>query len=217
MENLLKTFSLPKLIARSKLIILAPRTCWDTIAQENEPSINLYTNVVLPLACVGAIATIIGLQVFGFATFMGTWRPSLIASLVQQFLHVLVLCAALYGDAWVFNKLAPQFMGKISFERGFTLSAYSSVPSLLGGLLGILPALLPLAALLGLYSFVVFFFGVRKMVEPASDYTGGAFTDRQNAFFAAAVVATIVVHVIAGSLVFPFEPSPFTNINSVVK
>jgi hypothetical protein len=216
MENLIRTISIPKLISRAKLIILNPRTCWDTIAQENESPTTLYTHVVLPLACAGAVATVIGLQVFGFATFWGTWRPGLIASVVQQTLQVLVLCAALYGDAWVFNRLAPQFMAKISLERAFSLAAYSAVPSLVGKLLGILPPLLPIAAILGLYSFVVFFFGIRKMVEPASDYTGGTFTDRQNAFFAAAVVITIVVHVIAGTLVFPFEPSPFTNINSAV-
>jgi len=216
MENLIRTISAPKLIARAKLIILNPRACWDTIAQESESPTAIYTHVILPLACAGAIATIVGLQVFGFATFWGTWRTGLIASAVQQILHVLVLCAALYGDAWVIKRLAPQFMANISFERAFSLAAYSAVPSLVGGLLGILPPLLPIAAILGLYSFVVFFFGIRKMVEPASDYTGGAFTDRQNAFFAAALVATIIVHVIAGTLVFPFEPSPFTNINSAV-
>ena len=216
MENLVKLVNIPHLIARSKLIILNPRTCWDSISQENDSPKAIYTQVVVPLACVGAIATVIGLQVFGFPTFWGTWRPGFVASIVQQTLHVLVLCAALYGDAWVFSKLAPQFLGKISLERGVALAAYSSVPSLVGGLLGILPPLLPIAALLSIYSFVVFFYGVRRMVEPSSDYTGGAFTDRQNAFFAAAVVATIIVHVIAGALVFPFEPSPFTNINSTV-
>lgn len=217
MENLLQTIDIPKLIARAKLIILNPRSCWDSISQENDPPKTIYISVVIPLACVGALASVIGLQVFGFATFWGTWRPGLTASLVQQILHVLVWCAALYGDAWVLSKLAPQFMAKISVERAFTLAAYSAVPSLVGGLLGILPPLLAIAAILSLYSFVVFFFGVRKMVEPSSDYTGGSFTDRQNAFFAAAIVATIVVHAIAGTLVFPFEPSPFTNINSVVK
>ena len=216
MENLLKTIDIPKLIAQTKLIIRHPRTCWDSLSQENDTPQIIYVKVVLPLACVGAIATVIGFQVFGFPTFWGTWRPGLIASFVQQTLYVLVMCAALYGDAWVLNKLAPQFMAKISVERAFSLAAYSAVPSLVGELLGILPPLRPIAALLSVYSFVVFFYGVRKMVEPASDYTGGAFTDRQNAFFAAAVVATIVVHAIAGSLIFPFEPSPFTNINSAV-
>jgi len=216
MDTILKNIDIPNLIARAKLIILNPRSCWDSISLENDTPKTIYTKVILPLVCAGAIASVIGLQVFGFSTFWGTWRPGFTASLVQQILHALVWCAAIYGDAWVFNRLAPQFMAKLSLERGFALTAYASVPSLVGGLLGILPPLLPIAALLSIYSFVVFFFGVRKMLEPSSDYTGGNFSDRQNAFFAAAVVATLVVHLIAGTLVFPLEPSPFTNINSVV-
>ena len=194
------------ILARVQLVLLSPKRCWDTIAAEQTPPIQLIKKLILPLACIGAIATCVGLQVFGFSVpFYGRWSPPFIASLIHQTLTVLTLVACLYGDAWVLNKLAPQFRTNISFERGFSLVAHASIPVIVGSLLGINPMLeLALGGLFSLYSLLVLFYGMEKMVEidPA----------RRVGFFVVALTALAIVHILASSVTLPFTPTPLSNL-----
>jgi hypothetical protein len=118
---------------------------------------------------------------------------------------VLTLVACLYGDAWVLNKLAPQFRANISFERGFSLIAHASIPVIVGSLLGINPMLeLALGGLFSLYSLLVLFYGMKRMVEidPA----------RRVGFFVVALTALAIVHILASSVTLPFTPTPLSNL-----
>ena len=194
------------IIARVQLVLLSPKRCWDTIAAEQTPPVQLIKKLILPLACIGAIVTSVGLQVFGFSVpFYGPWKPPFSASLIHQTLKVLTLVACLYSDAWVLNKLAPQFRASISFERGFSLIAHASIPVIVGSLLGINPMLeLALGGFFSLYSLLVLFYGIERMVEINSAQRVG--------FFVVALTALAIVHILASSVTLPFTPTPLSNL-----
>lgn len=196
------------ILARVQLALLSPKRCWDTIAAEQTPPLQLLQRLILPLAGLGIIVTCAGLQVFGFSVpFYGPWKPSLTASLIHQTLTVLTLIACLYTDAWVLHKLAPQFRASISFERGFSLIAHASIPVLVGSLLGFNPMLeLALSGFFSLYSLLVLFYGMERMVEIDPARRGG--------FFVVALIALATVHILASSVTLVLTPTPLLKLTT---
>jgi hypothetical protein len=64
----------------------------------------------------------------------------------------------------VLEKLAPKFEAKTDTTSAFKLVAYSTTPAWVAGIFGVLPLLMPLAALIGFgYSIYIFFLGVQPM------------------------------------------------------
>jgi Yip1 domain len=163
---------------------------------------------IVPLTCVGVLATVIGFQVFGInVPFFGTWRPGLIASFFQQAIYGAITIGALFLDAWILQKLAPQFGGSVSYDRAFSLAAHASIPAVTARLLGIFPKLLFASPLLVIFSIVVLFQGVGKMVSIPEE--------KRSTFFGVSVVAMLIAYIVLGALVFDLSPTPFNDIGSI--
>jgi hypothetical protein len=201
---------LSDLFARTKLVILNPRLCWTTIGLEEPTPRVLSLSVVAPLAVLAVIAPVIGLRIFGiYVEFFGSWRAPLFYSFTNQVLEIAMMISALFLDAWMLHKLAPQFQRSVSFERAFSLVVHSAIPGFLAWGLGIIPSLLYLKPLIFCYCLYILFFGIDKMVPVNATAPKN---DTKPAFFSAALALILIIHIVMHALVEPLTPSPFLNI-----
>lgn len=210
MSSQLPSIQISNIIARVKLVLLNPRTCWDTISREHATVRSISKNIVAPLAILAAIGPVIGHTFIGFdVENFGVWRAPLFYSLTTHSLEVAMLITSLFIDSWMLHKLAPQFYRSISFDRAFSLSAYAAIPGFLGWALGIIPSLVAFRIVTFAYGFYILFFGFDKMIEINPNAPKN---DTKPAFFAGAVALMLVIHVITQGLVEPIAPSPFFDI-----
>jgi len=177
------------LVDRAKGILTNPRQEWTAIDAEPLDVTELLTKYVLPLAAIGAIASFIGLTVFGFGGLfrvgVGTALSMAITSLVFSVLGVFV-------TAWVANALAPTFGATPSMPQAIKLCAYSMTAAWIAGIFGIIPQLAILAAVGGLYSLYTMYLGVPVMMKAPAD--------KVLTYTIVIIVATIVVYLLAGVL-----------------
>ena len=198
------------LIIRIKLIISSPRLCWDTIAQEQQTTQVLTLFVVAPLAVLAVVAPVVGLKIFGVdVEFFGLWRAPLFYSFTNQSLEISMMITSLFLDAWMLQKLAPQFQRSVSFDRAFSLVVHAAVPGFLAWGLGILPSLLQLRPIIFVYCFYLLFLGIDTMVGVKPNAPKN---DSKTAFFSAAFALILIIHIVMHALVEPLTPSPFLNI-----
>jgi len=92
----------------------------------------------------------------------------------------------------VIDALASSFQAQKSPLNAFKLAAYSMTPSLLAGILSILPALTPLALLAGLYGIYVLFLGIPTLMKAPQD--------KAIPYTAVAVVCAIVISLVVGAV-----------------
>lgn len=210
MSSQLTSFRISDSIARLKLVMLNPRTCWDTIANDRARVASLLKNIVAPIAILAALGPVIGHSFIGFnVENFGTWKAPLFYSLMTHTLEVVLLVTSLFIDAWMLHKLAPQFYRSVSFDRAFSLSANAAIPGFLGWALGIIPTLMAFRVVAFAYGFYALFFGFDKMIAVNANAPKN---DTKPAFFACSVALMVVIHVITQGLVEPIAPSPFFDI-----
>jgi len=160
----------PSLVERAKAIILKPKTEWLVIDRETVPSGDIFTRYAVPLAAIGPVATFIGSQVFGY----GVFGSSLMGSLSMAISGFVLSLIGLFIVSFIADKLAPKFGGVASSRNAFKLVAYSMTASWLAGIFNLVPAL-GFLAILGLYSFYLFYVGAAPLMkvpaEKALTYT----------------------------------------------
>lgn len=210
MSSQLTSVRISDSIARVKLVLLNPRTCWNVIAHEQATVPSVTMKVVAPLALLAALGPVIGHTFIGFdVENFGLWKAPLFYSLTTHSLEVAMMISALFIDSWVIHKLAPQFYRSISFDRAFSLSAHAAIPGLLGWALGIIPSLLAFRVIAFAYGLYILFFGFNTMIEINSNAPKN---DTKPALFACTVALMVIIHVITQGMVEPIAPSPFFDI-----
>ncbi|MBW8880972.1 MAG: YIP1 family protein, partial [Asticcacaulis sp.] len=154
------------LIARVQAILLRPSPTWDVIATETSDVKSLYTGYIIPLAAIGPLAAIIGVTVFtlGFGLI-----PGLIAG-IWQFVGSLIV---VYVLALITDALAPSFDGQKNFNQAFKLAGYSMTAGWAAGIILILPFLAPIAGLIGLYNFYLFYRGAPRLMKTPAEKSLG--------------------------------------------
>jgi hypothetical protein len=99
---------------------------------------------------------------------------------------------SLFIVSFVANVASPKFGGKDSFPAAFRLVAYSMTAAWVAAILGLIPSLALIGALLGLYSFYLFYLGATPVM--------GVPQDKAVTYTVVTVVAVIVLYLIVSAI-----------------
>ena len=148
-------------------ILTKPQTEWPQIAVEQTDAMTLTVSYIAPLAAIPAAASFIGLTVIGITTYLGTRiRVGIVPGLVSAVIQYLLTIGAVHVSAIVVDKLAPTFHSPESTPLlALRLIAYSSTAAWVAGILNVIPALVPVAFLAGLYSIYLLYLGMQPMLK----------------------------------------------------
>ena len=178
------------IINRIKNVLVTPKTEWPVIEAENEPHVKVFTNYVVLLALIPAVAAFIGYGLIGYSV-LGVHLGSVSWGIRYAIMQYVSMLGGVYLTAFVINMLAKNFGAQSDFDRAFSLVAYTYTPMLVGGIFLILPALSWLASLAGIYSLYLLYIGLVPMMKTPAD--------KQTSYF---VVSLIVMIVAFGVLSF---------------
>jgi len=194
------------IIARVKEILLTPKTAWPVIETEATSTAALYTQYIMILAAIQAVAGFIGMSLFGIGAMGVSVRVPLLTGLIQMLLGYGLALVMVYVVALIADALAPSFGGQKNTLNALKLVAYSSTAAMVGGVFALIPALGILTLIAGLYSLYLLYLGVPILMkvpqEKALPYT------------AVLVVCAIVVGVIAGAILGAVHGGPAMNMSA---
>jgi hypothetical protein len=182
----------PSLIERAKNILLQPKAEWDRIAGEPVNVGALYTGYVLPLAAIAAICSFIGLSVVGASLFGVSYRVPMVAGAVSAVIQVVMGLVGVYVMAMITNALAPNFGSVQDQGQAHKLAAYGCTAGFLAGVFAIFPPL-GILGILGLYSLVLIYLGLPRLMKTPDDKRVG--------YFITIIVVMIVVYIVIGMVV----------------
>ena len=172
------------LIARVQNILLKPQEEWVKIDSEPATIQGLFTGYVLILAAIPAVA-----QLISGLLFVHMIPVALVSAVVTYALAV--------GGTFVFGliveALAPTFDAQKDRVQAMKLVVYASTASWVAGILGIIPGINVLGAIIGgVYSLYLLFIGTPILMKsPAEKSTG---------YTIAAIVCSVVMNLIVGSI-----------------
>jgi hypothetical protein len=162
------------LVERAKNLILTPAAEWDKISSETHTVQGLYTNWIMILAAIPAIATFIGFSIVGVGAFGLSYRVPVVAGISHAVASYLLSLGSVYVFALVIDTLSPNFGGEKNFMQAFKVAAFAPVATWLAGAFHLLPAL-SILGLLGLYSLYLLYLGLPRLMktppEKAMPYT----------------------------------------------
>ena len=188
------------IIERVKEILLTPKSAWPVIETEDSNTASLYTQYIMILAAIQAVAGFIGMSLFGASAFGVSVRVPIMTGLVQMVLGYALTLVMIYVMALIADALAPSFGGQKNSSNALKLVAYSSTAAMVGGIFAIIPALAVLTLIAALYSLYLLYLGVPTLMkvpqEKALPYT------------VVLVVCAIVVGVVAGTILGTVRGGP---------
>jgi hypothetical protein len=188
------------IVARVKEVLLTPKQAWPVIDAEQTDTATLYTQYIMILAAIQAVAGFIGMSLVGVGGFGVSIRVPVVAGLVQMVLGYGLSLAMVYVLALIADALAPSFGGQKREMSALKLVAYSSTAAMVGGIFAMIPALGALTLLAALYSLYLLYLGVPTLMkvpqEKALPYT------------AVLVVCAIVVGVVVGAVLAAVRGGP---------
>ena len=180
------------LVQRVQDILLKPKDTWPVIAGEAPDIKGIYTSYLVYLAAIPAIATFIGMSVFGISFFGTTIRVPFMSGLVNMVVGYVMSLVMLYVLALIANALAPTFKGEKDLPSAFKLVAYGVTAGMVGGIFGLLPALSMLGLLAALYSVYLVYTGIPVLMKAPQD--------KAVAYTAVLVVCGVVAGIILGAV-----------------
>lgn len=178
------------LVDRAKNILMQPKAEWGRIAGEPTEPMKVLTSYAIPLALIGPVAGLIGMQLFGINAVFTTFKPTLAFSVTTAITSFVLALVSLFVIAFVANFLSPKFGGKDNFPAAFRLVAYALTASWVGGVFGIFPAIAIIGLLFGLYSLYLFYLGSTPVM--------GVPEDKSVVFTVVTVIVAIVVNIVVG-------------------
>jgi hypothetical protein len=187
------------LVQRVKDILLAPKTTWPQIDQEPADVKSLYTGYIVFLAAIPALASFIGLSLFGVGAFGVSIRVPVMSGLVNMIVGYVLSLGMVFLLALVVDALAPTFGGRKSQIGALKLVAYGTTASFVGGIFGLLPSLSALGILAAVYSIYLIYVGLPVVMKCPPEKAGG--------YTAAVVVCGIVAAVLLAAVSAAVMPS----------
>lgn len=187
------------LVERAKNIILQPNQEWPKIAAEPHTVQGLYTQYVMILAAIPAVASFIGLSLVGYSGFGVAYRVPIGAGIAYMIVGYLMSLATVYLLALIIDALAPSFGGQKDFMQALKLAAFAPTASWLAGIFNILPAL-SILGLLGLYSLYLLYAGLAPLMKSPPE--------KSIPYTVVVIVAALVLAVAAGAIASLVLPSP---------
>jgi Yip1 domain len=179
------------LVDRVKAILLSPRTEWDVIETEPATVASLYSNYIIPLAAIPAIAGFIGFSIIGLNVLGTSIRVSMSSGIAGAIVRYALALAGVYVVALVIDSLAPTFGGTRNKVQALKVAAYSSTAAWVAGIFVIIPAL-GILGILGLYSLYLLYLGLPKLMKAPQEKAMG--------YTVVVVVVAIVVFVVIGAI-----------------
>ena len=154
------------LVDRTKSILLSPQQEWQAIDEEETSIGGLVTGYVVPLAAIGPVASLIGMEIFGISVpSVGTYRVPIGAAVRQGIAQYVMALVGVFALALIIDKLAPYFRVEENRYQALKVAAYSSTPVWVAGIVGLIPAL-SILRLLGLfYSLYLLYLGLPTLMR----------------------------------------------------
>jgi len=154
------------LVDRTKSILLSPQQEWQAIDEEETSIGGLVTGYVVPLAAIGPVASLIGVEIFGISVpSVGTYRVPIGAAVRQGIAQYVMALVGVFVLALIIDKLAPYFRVEENRYQALKIAAYSSTPVWVVGIVGLIPAL-SILRLLGLfYSLYLLYLGLPTLMR----------------------------------------------------
>ena len=180
------------LVDRAKNILMQPTAEWQRVAGETTEPAKVLTGYVVPLALIGPVAGLIGMQLFGINVFFTTIKPSLGTSLTIAVTSFVMAIVGAFLLAFIANFLSPKFGGRDSFPSAFRLVAYAMTAAWVGGVFGLIPSLALIGSLIGLYSLYLLYAGASPVMGVPADKAVG--------YTVVTIVAAIVVYIVIGTV-----------------
>jgi Yip1-like protein len=188
------------LVDRAKKIILQPKQEWQVIAAEPQTLQSLYTQYVMILAAIPAVAAFIGFSLIGMSGFGASYRIPIAAGVAHMIVSYVLSLGMVYVLALVIDALAPTFGGTKNFMQALKVAAFAPTASWLAGIFYIIPALGILAVIGGLYSLYLLYAGLSPLMKTAEDKS----IPYTVVIILAAIVLTVVVSFVSALVI----PSP---------
>ena len=111
----------------------------------------------------------------------------------MMLLNILI---GIYLTAFIIDLLAPSFGAVKNFNNALRLVVYSYTPTLVAGILYLVPSLSILVMLASLYGLYIMYFGIKPMMKAPDD--------KVTVYFIVSIVVLIVVYFIIGAIVSVF-------------
>ena len=195
------------IIARVKEILLTPQAAWPVIAAEDTSTVALYTQYIMILAAIQAVAGFIGMSLFGVSMMGVSVRVPIVTGLVQMVLGYGLALAMVYVVALIADALAPSFGGQKNPMNALKLVAYAGTAAMVGGIFALVPALGMLTLVAALYSLYLLYLGVPVLMQVPRD--------KALPYTAVLVVCAIVVGAIAGAILGAVGGQPALDLAAV--
>jgi len=187
------------LIQRVQDILLKPKEAWPAIAQEPATPASIYTEYLIFIAAIPAVAGFIGLSLIGAGAFGVGVRVPVVAGLVQMVVGYVLSLAMVFVLALIVDALAPAFGGSKDRIGALKLVAYGSTAAFVGGIFSLLPALSILGLVAALYSIYLIYTGVPVLMKSPPD--------KAAVYTAVIIVCGIVAGIVLGAVMGLAMPS----------
>ena len=153
------------LLRRALDIVLRPNQTWREIAADEVSGRTLFTRYVMSLAAISPVCATVGRLVFGERALGMTFRPSLVAALIEAVVFYGLALGSVYGLALLMQGLAPPFGGVRDRRAAYRLAAYSSTPGWLASVAYLYPPLGTLALVGVLYGLYLLYLGAERVMH----------------------------------------------------
>lgn len=173
-------------------IITSPNTEWQKINQESTSFSSLLTGYVLPLALVSAAANFIGQGFIGTSVLGFKVGGTISFGAYSALMIFIQTMLSFYVTSHVVDMLAPNFQSQKNIDRTAQLVAYSSTPSLVGGILGVIPSLAVIGGLFSLYSLYLLYLGLPVLKETP--------LDKRISYIVVSILLLLVIYVVIGAV-----------------
>jgi Yip1 domain len=188
------------LVARVQNILLKPAAEWPVIEAEASDIKSIYIPYLVILAAIPAVASFIGLSVFGMSVMGMTIRPSFLSGVGSMISSYVLSLLMFYAMAFIIDALAPTFDSQKNLLSAFKLVAYSSTAAMVAGVFLLIPSLGILYVIGAFYSLYLLFVGLPILMKcPA---------EKALPFTITVVVLMIVAGIVLGIVSNMFTPSP---------
>jgi hypothetical protein len=186
------------LIERVQSILLKPKQTWPVIAAEGGDVASIYTNYILILAAIPAIASFIGLTLIGVGAFGVSYRVPILTGLVQMCVGYVLSLVMVFVLALIVNALAPTFGGTKNQVQALKLVAYGCTAGFLGGIFSLIPMLGILGLVAACYSIYLIYTGIAVLMRCPPDKAG--------VYTTVVIVCAIIAGIILAAVSSMFSP-----------
>jgi hypothetical protein len=184
-----------KIIARAKAMVTSPRTEWPIAAAEPDTVGGLFSNYIIIMAAIPAIATFVKTSLIGTSVgFLGGFRLPIGWGLEQMVVAYVLSLVGVYVGALVVNALAPSFSGEKNQVQALKAVAYGYTAYWVASIALIIPGVGWLIALLGgLYSIYLLNMGLPVTMKCPPEKSVG--------YTAVTIIVMIVIYFLIGLVV----------------